>query len=157
MKSKKKNRLYRGTALTAVLAAMLVGLAGCGDANVTYTDGTYEGKSQIYTNEDDSEEGNGYGVVTITIKDGAISECEYKTYEPDGTPKDENYGKKNGEIANKDYYNKAQKAVAACDEYASQLVQSGSIKDIDAISGATINYNEFKEAVDDALSQAKAN
>ena len=58
-------------------------------------------------------------------------------------------------MANRDFYNKAQKAVAACDEYASQFIQSGNAKDIDAISGATVNYNEFQEAVADALSKAK--
>ena len=34
------------------------------------------------------------------------------------------------------------------------LVQSGSLEGIDAISGATINYNEFVEAVELALDQA---
>lgn len=36
------------------------------------------------------------------------------------------------------------------------LVMNGSLDGIDAISGATINYNEFKEAVTEALSKAKA-
>ena len=62
--------------------------------------------------------------------------------------------KEDGRIANKDYYNKAQKANAACEEYAKMLVQNGQLKGIDAISGATINYNEFVEAVNDALAQA---
>ena len=120
-------------------------------------DGTYEGQSQVYENEEeDSEEGNGYGVVSITIKDNAVTDCEFKTYEPDGTLKGEDYGKKSGGVANRDYYNKAQKAVAACDEYASMLVQNGTLDGIDAISGATINYNEFKEAVTEALGKAKA-
>ena len=66
------------------------------------------------------------------------------------------YGKKSGEVANQDYYNKAQKAVAACEEYANNLVANGSLDGIDAISGATINYEEFCEAVEDALSQAEA-
>ena len=60
-----------------------------------------------------------------------------------------------GSIANKDYYNKAQKANAARDEYAKMLVANGSLDEIDAISGATINYNEFVEAVESALSQAE--
>ena len=73
----------------------------------------------------------------------------------DGTLKDENYGMEGGAVANRDYYNKAQKAVAACKEYAEQLVMSGNVDDIDAISGATINYNEFKEAVKKALKDAE--
>ena len=73
----------------------------------------------------------------------------------DGTLKDENYGMEDGRIANKDYYNKAQKANAACAEYASMLVQNGQLDGIDAISGATINYDEFREAVENALAGAK--
>ena len=143
-------------AMAALAVSML--LAGCGGKKtVTYKDGTYEGKSELYINEDaESDEGNGYGVVTLTIKDGAITECEYKTYEPDGTLKDSEYGKKSGGVANRDFYNKAQKAVAACGEYAEQLIQSGRLSDVDAISGATINYNEFREAVEAALKQAES-
>ncbi len=145
----------RAAGLMAAACAFTL-LAGCGGGTAKYADGTYEGKSEVYINEDEeSDEGNGYGVVKITIKDNAVTECEFKTYEEDGTLKDENYGKKSGGVANKDYFNKAQKAVAACDEYASQLIQSGNVDDVDAISGATINYNEFKEAVNAALKEAK--
>ena len=129
-------------------------ITGCGDT-ASYKDGTYTGRSSVFENEDGSDDGNGYGEVTLIIEDGVISECTYLTYEIDGTLKDEDYGKEGGQIANKDYYNKAQKANAACAEYASMLVANGSLKGIDAISGATINYNEFVEAVNDALSQAK--
>ena len=76
-------------------------------------------------------------------------------YISDGTLKGEDYGKEDGRIANKDYYNKAQKANAACAEYASMLVANGQLDGIDAISGATINYNEFVEAVENALEEAK--
>ena len=129
-------------------------LTGCDGSSKSYKDGTYEGSSSVYENEDGSEDGNGYGVVTLTIADGKISDCTYLTYETDGTLKDEEYGKEDGRIANKDYYNKAQKANAACAEYASMLVQNGQLKGIDSISGATINYNEFVEAVENALEQA---
>lgn len=135
-----------------VLLAMLLCMTACG--NTTYADGTYTGRSADYTNDEDPEAGNGYGVVTLTISGGQITACEYKTYELDGTLKDEDYGKENGEIKNKDFYNKAQKARAACDNYAQQLVAKQTIKDVDAVSGATINYAEFKEAVAEALKQA---
>lgn len=139
-----------------MIAAAAMALTGCGGetAATAYADGTYEAKSSVFTNDDGTEDGNGYGVVTITIKDGVISECIYQTYEVDGSLKDENYGKQNGEVANKDYFSKAQKAVAACDQYAKMLVEKGSLKDIDAISGATVNYNEFVEAVGIALADA---
>ena len=142
-----------GFVLAAGLSSLM--LAGCGGKKVTYKDGDYEGKSSVYENEDGTDDGNGYGVVNITIKDGAISACTYHTYEVDGTLKDEEYGKEDGRIANKDYYNKAQKANAACAEYADMLVQNGQLDGIDAISGATINYNEFVEAVENALKEAE--
>lgn len=142
--------------LGSMMAAAVLMAAGCGSGSKSYADGTYEAQSSVYINEDeDSDDGNGYGVVSITIKDNAIVDCTFKTYEEDGTQKDEDYGKARGTVANQDFYNKAQKAVAACDEYASMLVANGSLDGIDAISGATINYNEFNEAVEAALKQAE--
>ena len=139
--------------LASSLAVLM--LAGCGSSEVSYKDGTYEGKSSVYENDDGSDDGNGYGVVTITIENGSITDCTYQTFEVDGTLKGEDYGKEDGRIANKDYYNKAQKANAACAEYASMLVANGQLDGIDSISGATINYNEFVEAVNNALEEAK--
>ncbi len=145
----KHNRIL---ALLLVMALAATVLAGCGGAD-SYKDGTYTGKSTVF--EGDEGEGDGYGVVTLTIEGGAITACDFKTYEPDGTLKDEDYGKQNGEIANRDYYNKAQKALAGANEYAKILVEVGDYHAIDSISGATISYNQFMEAVDDALYQAK--
>ena len=139
-------------AAAAVMA--LSALAGCGSAPVSYTDGTYEARSAKYINDDGSEDGNGYGIVKITISGGAVSDCTFTTYELDGTEKGEDYGKKQGSIANKDFYNKAQKAVGACEKYAEELVLSGDPKSVDAISGATINYGQFVEAAENALAQA---
>jgi len=143
--------------LAAILAAAACMLAGCGETSkkaAAYKDGTYEAKSSVFTNDDGTEDGNGYGVVTLTIKDGKIADCVYQTFEVDGTLKDENYGKQNGEIANRDYYSKAQKAVAACAEYAANFVSNEGLDGLDAISGATVNFKEFKEAAQAALAQA---
>ena len=139
--------------ITASFAAAM--LTGCSSKTASYKDGTYEAQSSVFENDDGTDDGNGYGVVSLTIKDGKISDCSFTTYEADGTLKDEDYGKEDGRIANKDYYNKAQKANASCAEYASMLVQNGQLDGIDSISGATINYNEFKEAVGLALKQAE--
>jgi major membrane immunogen (membrane-anchored lipoprotein) len=128
-------------------------LTGCGSKN--FADGTYTGQSSVYESDEDGGNGNGYGVVTITIKDNTITECTYETYEPGGTLKDSDYGMQNGEVANRDYYNKAQKAIAACEKYAENLVETNDVSKVDAISGATINYDNFQEAVKDALSQAE--
>ena len=149
-----------GIAAAAGAVVLSMALAGCGGGSskaVSYNDGTYEGKSEVHESLDESGEdtGNGYGVVSITIKDGVITDCKFDTYEPDGTYKDDKYGMKEGAVANRDYYNKAQKANAAREEYASMLVANGSLDGIDAISGATINYKEFKEAVEEALKEAE--
>ncbi len=124
------------------------------DANLSLKDGIWEGKSSVYENNDGTDDGNGYGVAVVTVKDGRIVDCTFMTYELDGSEKDENYGMEDGRIANRDYYNKAQKANAARDEYAADLTANGSLDGIDAISGATINYNQFREAVEAALEMA---
>ena len=134
------------------LLMLAFALTGCG--NVTYKDGTYTGQSIVYEDEDNGE-GNGYGVVTITIKDNVITDCEFQTYQEDGTLKDESYGRAMAEKGNADYYAKAQKAVAGAQDYADQLAEKGSLAEVDAVSGATINFSEFTDAVQDALNQAK--
>jgi major membrane immunogen (membrane-anchored lipoprotein) len=140
-------------AILGIVSLSICMLTGCGSKN--YADGTYTGQSSVYVSDGDESNGNGYGVVTITIKDNTITECTYETYEPDGTLKDDDYGTQNGEVANRDYYNKAQKAIAACEKYAENLVKTNDIGEVDAISGATINYDNFTEAVEDALQQAE--
>jgi major membrane immunogen (membrane-anchored lipoprotein) len=145
--------LKKGIGLLMIMTCM-VWLTSCGGNTASYSDGTYEGQSSVYDEEDGASYGNGYGVVDITISGGVITECTFETYEPDGTLKAEDYGMEGGKISNRDYYNMAQKAVAACKKYAEQLVKGGSVKEVDAISGATVNYDLFREAAEDALKQA---
>lgn len=146
--------------LCLLLCAAL--LAGCGEKKpANYRDGEYEGRSEPHVfevvDEDDDEDSNadGYGVVKLTIKDNVITACEFATYDLDGNFKDEEYGTKRGEVANRDFYNKARKAFLACGMYAEQLVETNDIDKVDCISGATYNYHDFKDAVKDALNQAK--
>ena len=149
--------LKRKLTLLLICAAALAILAGCGGAK-SYRDGTYTGRSGVYEalDEDEDAEVEGYGEITITISGGKITGCQFRTFTTDGTPKDEEYGKEGGEVKNPDYYNKAQRAVRACDAYARELVEAGDPNAaIDAVSGATVNYDEFLEALDDALSQAE--
>lgn len=140
----------RFVSLVFILALALLPLPGCsgGDRDIVYKDGTYIGKS----GEDDN---GAYGEATITVEGGKITDCEYVTWQKDGTVKDENYGKVNGEISNQDYYDKAQLAVDAMEQYARQLVEVQRPEDVDAVSGATISYDQFNEAVSDALEEAK--
>ena len=144
----------RHIAILALYALMTLALLTACGGSASYADGVYTGTSSVYEGDDDGS-GAGYGVATVTIQGGAITACEFQTYEPDGTLKDEDYGKQNGEVANRDFYNKAQRAVQASAKYGGMLVEAGSLKGVDAISGATISYGEFQEAVEDALSQAK--
>ena len=146
-----------GKTLALLTLGLLGGLllTGC---SASYADGTYTAQSSVYEgleDEDGDEGGDGYGVVTITVKDNLIVDCAFTTYMTDGTVKDGEYGKQDGEIANQDYYNKAQRAVKASQNYAEQLAAKGNLKEVDAISGATISYDEFREAVRLALKQAK--
>lgn len=134
--------------LALLPALMLLSACGGSSEEVSYRDGTFVGKS--------SEDDNGaFGEATVTIEDGKITACQYVTWQKDGTVKDENYGKVNGEISNQDYYDKAQLAVNAMAQYARELVEVQSPGDVDAVSGATISHNQFIEAAGDALSQAK--
>ncbi len=92
--------------------------------------------------------------MTITVKDNAITACEFKTYEENGTLKGDDYGKIDGEIKNQDYYNKAQKAIKGSEEYAKRIIGKINPADVDSISGATFSYNQFVDAVNDALDKA---
>lgn len=142
--------------IALLLSVLLVGALLCGCGSKAYKDGTYTGQSAVFEGDEEGN-GDGYGVVTLTIKDNKITECEFKTYLPDGTLKDEEYGKVGGEVKNQDYYNKAQKAVQGSAQYASLFLESGSLNptDVDAITGATYSYDQFTDAVFDALQQAE--
>ncbi|MBO6150631.1 MAG: FMN-binding protein [Clostridium sp.] len=142
-----------------IMAAGLLAVSMAVGCSSNYKDGTYTAQSSVFEGIEDEEfgeeNGDGYGEVTITVKDNKIVDCKFTTYMTDGTVKGEDYGKQDGAIANQDYYNKAQRAVQASQNYADQLKTKGELKEVDAISGATISYNEFNEAVKLALKQAK--
>jgi major membrane immunogen (membrane-anchored lipoprotein) len=121
-------------------------LAGCGAA--AYQDGTFTGAS----GPDDT---GAYGEVSVTIKDGKVESCRFVTYQKDGTIKGEDYGKVNGEISNQDYYNKAQLALRAMESYEREYNQAKSLDAVQAVSGATIAYDQFTEAVENALEKAR--
>ena len=107
-------------------------------------DGTYTGKSS----EDDY---GGHMEVTITIADGKITDTEVKNLQKDGSEKGEDYGKEAGEEGHKT----AQMTLEASQTYGQELTEKGSVEEVEAVTGATQSYNQFVEAANDAINQAK--
>ncbi|MDR0597021.1 MAG: FMN-binding protein [Treponema sp.] len=138
-------RKFGGGLAGFVLLTVLLA-AGCGKAE--YKDGVYAGKSGV----DDT---GAWGEVTVTITGGRVAGCEFITRQKDGTVKDEDYGKVNGEISNRDFYEKAQLAVRAMEQYARVYREAGDLGKVEAVSGATIAYDQFAEAVEAALEGTK--
>ena len=93
-------------------------------------------------------DGDGYVVVSVTVSEGQVAEASAQAFLPDGTLKDESYGKGTS------MYSLAQKIVGYVDDYAEALVQAGSPDGVDVISGATYLHDQFVEAADAALAQA---
>jgi major membrane immunogen (membrane-anchored lipoprotein) len=124
----------------------LVFFSGCGGA--VYQDGTYTGKSS----KDDT---GAWGEISIVIENGRVTGCTFLTYQKDGSVKDQDYGKVHGEISDRAFYDKAQLAVRAMEKYAGEFGRTGNLKSVEAVSGATIAWNQFNEAAETALAAAK--
>jgi major membrane immunogen (membrane-anchored lipoprotein) len=144
-RSEAMSKKYFWRLFFAVLLAPAMLMTGCGKQS--YANGSYTGKSG-------PDDHGAFGEVTLTITEGKIIDCVFVTRQKDGSVKDENYGKINGEISNQSYYEKAQLAVEAMKKYAADLRRAGSLDGVEAVSGATIAYNQFTEAVEEALEQA---
>lgn len=135
-----KNRYF----LLIVCMIVMSLMAAC-SSEAPLTDGTYTGTSTV-------DDMGGYGVVTIVVENGEIADCTYVTYDDKGDVKDENYGKSSG---SDEFYKKAQIAVAAINDYPVQLKEKKQLELVEAVSGATISYNQFQEAVQVALEETK--
>lgn len=128
---------------------LLGGCAADGDDSRPLADGEFTGTSA-------PDEQGAYGQVTVEITGGDIVDAAYVTVQQDGSVKDEDYGTgASGEVANEDYYEKAQDAVAAFEVYAAQLVEVDDPDDVDVVSGATLSYDQFVEATKAALDAAR--
>ena len=162
---RKSLTLVLGVALAAAL------FAGCGDdaAKDDPKDGGAQGvavkkiadidlsqaKDGTYNGESSENSEYGHGKIAITIKDHKIESATYFGIDKDGTMKGEDYGKKNGQVSDAQNYKKAQNAVKANATYGAQLVERQQPGKVDAISGATISYEQFIEASTKALDEAK--
>lgn len=131
-----------------ILVVVLL-LTACGGGSEKSEEANY--KDGVYTGTYSEKEGVVNMEVVLTIESNKITECAMKSYGKDGKLKDETYGDglddKNKELAKLAYQGFTQ--------YPSLLVENQDVNKIDAISGATVSYKEFKSAVEDALKQAK--
>jgi major membrane immunogen (membrane-anchored lipoprotein) len=151
--------------LIAAVAAVSL-LAGCGgsqkdSAGNSKKDSVSNGKSQsheyrdgTYTAKSSPDERGAIGEITLVIEKGRITKADYKGIMKNGKLKDQDYGKTNGKIENQEFYRKAQIAVKAMPSYPAKLLETQSVDSIDAVSGATVSYRQFSEAVKAALKQA---
>ncbi len=127
--------------LSGILAlSFVLSLTACGAPS--YKDGSYEGE---YSSDKNTTK------VSITLKENQIIDCSAEFLDQKGNPKDENYGKDSGEVN----YEKAQIALQGMTQYSDKLVEAGTLETLEAVSGATVSYKEFKSAVEDALSKAE--
>ena len=119
------------------------------ESDITYIDGTYKATSSI------KDEWGGSAEVEIVVKDGKIVSCIFTSYEENGKLKDAEYGKVDGVIKNMGLYKIAQNAVTQSNRYGEMLVNTQDIEKLDAISGATVSFGLFKDAVGQVIKKAK--
>lgn len=127
--------------LFAVLISLML-FASCGD--IALKDGVY--KKNSATDE------HGYIEVVLTVKDGNISECTMKMFNPDGSEKGDDYGKND---SNPRLYELAQKAMKEASRLPGLLLEKGDIDEVDAVSGATKTYDQFKAVVKEIMEEAR--
>lgn len=108
-------------------------------------------KDGTYTAESSRDEKLGKSVLTLTIKDKKIVNAQFTGYDLLGNEKNETYGSLLGEGD----YKKAQVAAKAIKNYPEQLLQTQDLYKVDAISGASISYEQFKETAEKILDDAK--
>ncbi len=130
-----------------IFSILLLLLSACGGSQFSkmeFNDGEYIGKSEGGTHPS-------YTTVKIEIKNNKIVKTEAEFLDAEKNIKDENYGKDKGDKK----YQIAQKAVAGMYQYADILLEVQDPELVDAISGATVSAKSFKEAVWNALENAK--
>jgi len=139
------------------ICAVGIFLTGCGSDEIstpkvnTYKINLSNAKDGIYTVESSLDAELGKSVLTLTIRGKKITDAEFAGFDIFGKRKDENYGEFAATVAD---YQKAQAAVDAIKIYPAQLVETQDLSKVDAISGATISYNQFVETVTRAVAEA---
>ncbi|MFT3889338.1 MAG: FMN-binding protein [Arachnia sp.] len=138
--------------LAFAAAVGIAAFSGCGQSMTAadYPDGTYRGSSA-------PDDQGAVGTVEFTIEGGAVVQASFVITDADGTPHDENYGlsKATGKPVDKAFYQRAQAAVEAEQQYVTMFKEVGDADEVDVIAGASLSHRQFVEAVTDALSRAR--
>lgn len=146
------SRPGRAQVLTLAAALGMVAFSGCAQSMqaADYPDGDYRGSSA-------PDDAGAIGTVEFTIAAGTITRASFVITDADGTPHDENYGlsKATGKPVDEAFYQRAQAAVAAEQQYVTQFREVGDADEVDVIAGASLSHRQFVEAVTDALSRAE--
>lgn len=142
----------RAPVLTLAATLGMVAFSGCAQSMkaADYADGDYRGSSA-------PDDAGAIGTVEFTISAGAVTRASFVITDADGTPHDENYGlsKATGKPVDQAFYQRAQAAVAAEQQYVAQFREVGDADEVDVIAGASLSHRQFVEAVTDALSRAE--
>ncbi len=128
-----------------LIAVLSFSLVACGDSEKALKDGTY-------TVESSKDDRGGYAEIVLTVKDSEIDSVKYTTFDGKGNVKDENYGKDSG---NDEFYKKAQLAVEGMKSYEQQINEKKQLELVDVVSGATVSFDQFNEAMNLALEEAR--
>lgn len=158
--------MFKKLVTVSLIATLL--LSGCGNKNAApknnkeangnakpaATEMAY--KDGEYIKDSEPDEYGGYMTATVTVKDGKITDAGLVLYNGDGSEKDENYGKENGEIKDQETYDKAQASLEGAKDYPKQLVEKQDITKVDSVTGATHTHAAYVELVSKMLEEAKA-
>lgn len=143
------NRPLQALGVAAALGVVL--FSGCSQPTTIagLPDGTFAGASQ-------PDDQGAVGHLSFVVKDGTIVEASFVVKDADGTPHDQEYGlsKASGQPVDDAFYQRAQAAVAAEQQYVAQFTEVGDADQVDVIAGASLSHRQFVEAVEDALSRA---
>ena len=101
-------------------------------------------KDGVYTAESTADKHHGTGRLTVTIQDHRVTQAEFVGIDRHGEIKGESYGKHGNETDDQSY-KKAQNALRANAAYAKQLVEEQDPNKVDAITGASVSYQQFTE------------
>ena len=107
-------------------------------------------KDGTWIAESEPHKSYGKSYVEITIRDHKIVNVKHIGIDKEGNVKDNSYGAEKEPSSKK----KAETAYKALQYYAEQLQEKESIEKVDAITGATLSYEQFKEASQKAIDKA---